>query len=115
MNDDILETRDQPVDESKLRDSFTRLMNELVATKRDLQQKNAELQKALDDVKLLSGLIPICANCKQIRDDKGYWQSVENYISQHSQAEFSHSICPDCVRKLYPELADKILKDIPGR
>jgi DNA-binding response OmpR family regulator len=69
-----------------------------------LQQRNQELQKALAQVKTLSGLLPICANCKKIRDDDGYWQQVEVYLHQHSNAEFSHSICPDCMRKLYPEL-----------
>ncbi len=69
----------------------------------------ADLQKALSEVKKLSGFLPICASCKKIRDDKGYWNEVERYIGQHSEAEFSHSICPDCMRKLYPEYADEIL------
>jgi len=60
-------------------EATSKLMNELVATKRDLQQKTIELQEALDQVKLLKGLLPICASCKKIRDDKGYWQSVEEY------------------------------------
>ena len=63
-----------------------------------------ELQKALSEVKTLRGLIPICAHCKSIRDDKGYWNRIEAYIQQHSDAEFSHSICPDCILKLYPDL-----------
>ncbi len=61
-----------------------------------------ELQNALSEVKKLSGFLPICSSCKKIRDDEGYWQQVENYISDHSEALFSHSICPDCMRKLYP-------------
>ncbi|MFA6497874.1 MAG: response regulator [Desulfurivibrionaceae bacterium] len=68
------------------------------------EQAIAELQEALAKVKLLSGFIPICASCKKIRDDKGYWQQVESYIEKHSNAEFSHSICPDCTHRLYPEL-----------
>jgi PAS domain S-box-containing protein len=68
----------------------------------------AELQDALDKVKTLSGLLPICASCKKIRDDQGYWQQVDVYIQDHSDAEFSHGICPDCARKLYPDLFDKI-------
>jgi PAS domain S-box-containing protein len=64
----------------------------------------AELQKALAKVKTLSGLLPICASCKKIRDDKGYWQQIETYIHDHSEADFSHGICPDCIKKLYPEL-----------
>jgi PAS domain S-box-containing protein len=61
-----------------------------------------ELQDALADVKLLSGLVPICANCKKIRDDQGYWTQIESYIQDRSDAKFSHSICPDCAKKLYP-------------
>ncbi|MBU0982242.1 MAG: tetratricopeptide repeat protein [candidate division Zixibacteria bacterium] len=67
--------------------------------------KNIELQKALDSVKLLSGLLPICASCKNVRDDSGYWNQIEDFIHDHSEAEFSHSLCPTCARKLYPNLA----------
>jgi hypothetical protein len=63
-----------------------------------------QLQEALSEVKQLSGLLPICASCKNIRDDKGYWNQIESYIRDHSEAEFSHSICPDCAKKLYPDL-----------
>ena len=69
-----------------------------------------ELKESLAQVKLLSGFIPICASCKKIRDDQGFWTQVESYIASHSEAQFSHSICPDCVKKLYPELADQLLK-----
>ncbi len=65
-----------------------------------------ELQKTLAEVKTLSGLIPICASCKKIRNDKGYWGQIESYISDHSEAEFSHGICPDCMKKLYPDYAE---------
>jgi hypothetical protein len=61
-----------------------------------------ELQEALVQVKTLKGLFPICASCKKIRDDKGYWNQIEAYLKDHSEAEFSHSICPDCLTKLYP-------------
>jgi PAS domain S-box-containing protein len=63
-----------------------------------------KLNETLSDVKQLSGLLPICASCKKIRDDKGYWNQIESYIKKHSKAEFSHSICPDCSKKLYPNL-----------
>lgn len=66
-----------------------------------------ELQQALADVKTLSGMLPICSNCKKIRDDKGYWNQIESYISKHSDTVFSHSICPECAQKLYPDLSDK--------
>ena len=62
------------------------------------------LQKALKEVRQLSGIIPICANCKKIRDDEGYWQRVESYIQEHSDAHFSHGICPECRKELYPGL-----------
>jgi DNA-binding NtrC family response regulator len=63
-----------------------------------------ELQEALAKVKTLSGMLPICASCKNIRDDKGYWNQIESYIRDHSEAEFSHSICPDCKKKLYGDV-----------
>ena len=66
-----------------------------------------DLQKALQEVKALSGLLPICSSCKKIRDDKGYWNNLEMYISAHSDAEFSHGICPDCAQRLYPEFYKK--------
>ena len=63
-----------------------------------------ELHKALKEVKTLSGFLPICASCKKIRDDKGYWNQIEAYISEHSEAEFSHGICPECAQKIYPDI-----------
>jgi len=63
-----------------------------------------ELQDALAKVKTLSGMIPICASCKKIRDDKGYWEEVASYITKHSEALFSHGLCPDCAKKAYEEL-----------
>ena len=67
------------------------------------------LQEALEKVKVLSGFIPICASCKKIRDDKGFWNHLEEYISTHSDAVFSHGMCPDCAHALYPQWADKII------
>lgn len=82
----------------------------LVAANASLQEEIGErikteqaLQATLEKVKTLSGFLPICASCKKIRDDRGYWNQIEAYISQHSDAEFSHGICPDCAKKLYPE------------
>lgn len=63
------------------------------------------LKQALDEIKTLKGIVPICSHCKQIRDDKGYWNILEAYLQKHSDAEFSHSICPECVRKYYPKLS----------
>ncbi len=67
-----------------------------------------ELQKALTQVKQLSGLLPICASCKKIRDDKGYWNQIESYIRDRSEAEFSHGICPECMKKLYPGFDEEV-------
>lgn len=65
----------------------------------------AQLREALAAVKTLSGLLPICASCKQIRDDKGYWHQVEVFIQQHSSAMFTHGLCPKCAQKIYPKAA----------
>ena len=82
---------------------------------RQLQQERDaiidELREALAEVRRLEGLIPICAGCKQIRDDRGFWNSVESYISEHSDAEFSHGVCPECLERLYPEIHREMLKD----
>ena len=68
-----------------------------------LRQEKKRVEEALAKVKKLSGLLPICSHCKKIRDDKGYWNQIEAYIRDHSEADFSHSICPECAKKLYPE------------
>ncbi len=68
----------------------------------------ADLQEALAKVKTLKGLIPICASCKKIRDDQGYWTQLETYLKQHSDAEFSHGLCLDCMRKLYPDVSAEV-------
>jgi transcriptional regulator with GAF, ATPase, and Fis domain len=73
-----------------------------------LRRLNAELEEAMTQVKLLGGLLPICSNCKKIRDDDGYWQDVAVYIRDHSEAEFTHGICPECIKKLYPDLAEDV-------
>ena len=67
-----------------------------------------ELRKALDEIKTLSGLVPICSHCKKIRDDSGYWQKVEEYLSQHADVDFSHGICPECLQKYYPDQYEKM-------
>jgi PAS domain-containing protein len=73
----------------------------------------AELQEALTNVKTLSSLLPICMSCKKIRDDKGYWNQIEEYITEHTDTLFSHGMCPDCFKKLYPDyFKDDTDKDI---
>lgn len=76
-----------------------------------LVQRTGELEKALAEIKTLQGIIPICASCKKIRDDQGYWQQLEVYISEHSDAEFSHGICPACARELYPRQFEKMFPE----
>ncbi len=71
-----------------------------------LDKKNKELERAMSEVKDLRGLLPICASCKNIRDDKGYWNQIENYLSEHSEITFTHGICPVCIKRLYPGLCD---------
>ncbi len=77
---------------------------ELSRINKELQIRKEELEKALAEIKTLRGILPICSHCKKIRDDKGYWNQIESYIHEHSEAEFSHSICPECAKKYYPEL-----------
>ncbi|MCC5850768.1 MAG: response regulator [Verrucomicrobia bacterium] len=80
---------------------------QLINTRLALEQKVEELQEALGQIKTLRGILPICSGCKKIRDDKGYWQQVEVYLQAHSDAEFSHGLCPECLQGYYPELSDK--------
>lgn len=70
------------------------------------QRLDFDLGRANSNIKSLKGLLPICSSCKKIRDDKGYWNQIENYIKNHSEADFSHGICPECSKKLYPDLDD---------
>ena len=83
---------------------------ELLGLKNDLEkrvnERTLKLEKALDEIKTLTGILPICSFCKKIRDDKGYWEQVEVYINKHSEADFSHSICPKCMKEKYPDLSD---------
>lgn len=73
---------------------------------------NIDLKEEIATRKQLSGMLPICASCKNIRNDKGYWEKLESYFKDHSMVEFSHSICPECAKKLYPEIYKKDLEII---
>jgi hypothetical protein len=75
----------------------------LYHAKEQINEQKEELEKIIANNKILTGMLPICASCKKIRDDKGYWQHVESYISEHTEAEFSHGLCEECAHKLYPE------------
>lgn len=87
--------------ERKRLDVANRLLEE---KNQELNRINGELEEALERVDTLSGLLPICASCKKVRDDQGYWNQIETYIRKHSRASFTHGICPECARKLYPDL-----------
>lgn len=83
-----------------------RLKHEISIRKKTQEEREAlirDLSHALEEISTLRGIIPICSSCKKIRDDKGYWNQLESYISQHSDAEFTHGICPECAKKLYPD------------
>ncbi|MDA8434158.1 MAG: response regulator [Nitrospiraceae bacterium] len=100
--------------EFKVRERTAMLSGANAALKQEIEERKCvqqereklieELREALTKVKTLSGLLPICASCKKIRDDTGYWNQIESYIRKHSQAEFSHGLCPECARKLYPHI-----------
>lgn len=87
------------------------LKDQIAVRKRAEQEREVviqQLKEALAKVKTLSGLLPICSHCKKIRDDKGYWNQLEDFIRQHSEAEFTHGICPECAREFYPQLKDRL-------
>jgi len=93
----------KPYDNAALRSSIEITLVKHQAGK-EREKLIAQLEQALQEVKRLSGLLPICASCKRIRDESGGWQQIEDYIALHSEADFSHGICPQCARKLYPEI-----------
>jgi sigma-B regulation protein RsbU (phosphoserine phosphatase) len=94
--------------EMKKRKVRERELEEEIGERERLKKKQEdlirELRSAMDKIKTLSGLLPICVSCKKIRDDKGYWTRIEEYIRDHSEAEFTHGFCPDCVNKLYGDI-----------
>lgn len=87
----------------RYRQAMDKLLGQVAEQRDKLSSRNAELVRAMEQVKRLSGMLPICSACKRIRDDKGYWRQIESYVREHSEAEFTHGICPDCVRVLYPD------------
>jgi CheY-like chemotaxis protein len=88
-----------------------RIFLQLHQQRLQLEHMVKELRTALDNVKTLSGLIPICSHCKKIRNDAGFWDSVEHFIAQHSDVDFSHAICPDCMQKLYPKVYNRMVAE----
>jgi hypothetical protein len=114
MNDELIVHKDHLetlIDErtSELTTAYDRLQEELherAIIEENLIEERNRLMEALAEVKTLSGLLPICSSCKKIRDDGGYWNQIEKYVQEHSGATFSHGICPDYAKKLYPEFSD---------
>jgi len=103
----VLETASAVRDDKGDMVAYRGIIRDITERKRAQEERERlihELQEALAHVKQLSGLLPICASCKKIRDDKGYWTQVEKFIMIHSEATFSHGVCPDCARKLYPDI-----------
>lgn len=83
-----------------------------IARRLEIEQKQKEtlqnLKAAMAEIKTLEGLIPMCSNCKRVRDDQGFWKQVEEYLSMKTDARFSHSLCPDCLKELYPDIAERL-------
>ena len=108
----VISSSAAPVLDQKGRIQGAVVVNKDITIEKRLEKEKADLflslQEARKNIKILSGLLPICANCKKIRDDHGAWEQLEQYIHSHSEAEFSHGICPDCVTRLYPEYASTI-------
>jgi hypothetical protein len=108
--------------ETGIRNPYNIIFKELDASNQTLKKEIAarikiekereklihDLQRAASEVKILSGLLPICSHCKKIRDDKGYWNSIETYIHEHSEAKFSHGICQECIKKHYYDKNDGV-------
>jgi hypothetical protein len=95
----------------ELRTINTELLTEIEHRKKIEKEKEiliTKLRQALAEVKILSGLLPICSYCKNVRNDSGYWQEIETYIQEHSTAQFSHGICTDCMKKHFPDIYEKM-------
>jgi PleD family two-component response regulator len=88
-------------------DAFTNLYRQgriIAAQLREIEEKNQALERQLAEIKHLRGLLPICAGCKRIRDDQGYWEELETYLINHTDVEFTHGFCPECLKKYYPDM-----------
>ena len=97
-----------PIEIGELAKVFNLMVENRQRADEERERLIGELQRALSEVKALRGILPICSSCKKVRSDQGSWQQIESYIREHSDADFSHGICPECARRLYPEYWDKI-------
>ncbi|MDY6857624.1 MAG: hypothetical protein SWO11_23570 [Thermodesulfobacteriota bacterium] len=89
--------------------AFTRDISERKKVEEDRKKLISELHEALNEIKTLRAILPLCSFCKKIRDDKGYWEQVDVYINKYLKADISHSICPECMKKHYPKECDRFL------
>jgi DNA-binding response OmpR family regulator len=103
----------KPVDAGELR-ARVEVGRRMIEMRDVLASKVEELQEALDQLRTLRGILPICMHCKKIRDDEGYWNQVESYVRRHTEAEFSHCICPECMKSMYPDIEHEDLRKDPG-
>jgi DNA-binding response OmpR family regulator len=95
----------KPFDPGELR-ARIEVGRRMIEMRFELNENVKELKKALAEVRTLKGIVPICANCKNVRDDQGYWNRVESYLNEHTEADFTHAVCPDCMKRLYPQFKD---------
>jgi DNA-binding response OmpR family regulator len=95
----------KPFDPGELR-ARIEVGRRMIEMRFELNEKVDELKQALAEVRTLKGIVPICANCKNVRDDQGYWNRVESYLNEHTEADFTHAVCPDCMKRLYPQFKD---------
>ncbi len=105
-------------DDAEIATVFGELAAIALANSRYLDQlnaKNTELQKALDEIKTLQSILPMCSHCRKVRDDEGLWSRLESYVMEHTNTHFSHGLCPDCLRELYPDTADEILAQMNSK
>ena len=92
----------KPFDPDELR-ARVQVGRRMIELQEALTAKITELRRALDQIRTLRGIVPICMSCKKIRDDQGYWKQVEAYVRDHTEAEFSHGLCPECMKNMYPD------------
>ena len=105
----------KPFDPGELR-ARIEVGRRMIEMRVELNEKVKQLKQALAEVRTLKGIVPICANCKNVRDDQGYWNRVESYLNARTEADFTHAVCPDCMKRLYPQFEpDTDVKDVKKR
>jgi DNA-directed RNA polymerase subunit M/transcription elongation factor TFIIS len=105
----LIKEKSRDIVQNRLEESNLELKKNIEALEKANEEKNrliSDLEASAQEIKTLHGILPICVNCKKIRDDEGYWHQVEIYIRDHSEADFTHGLCPECRVKLYPQLTE---------